>query len=185
MATDLITAAFDILANAMYRSEPSQTMFCLKSFLVNKIPILISQISASIFPMTPELCITQALSHVDPNAFPAFSQGFDDMMGNNNSLADVRQDFLNSCALHGLITTVTVERLLGEAPMQGPPETKYDKRTLLEQCKNNFDKISGYIDELDNLDGNAGAIVGTIAEVCTPDAAPRLAKLYSVYPTPL
>jgi mediator of RNA polymerase II transcription subunit 5 len=185
MATDLITAAFDILANAMYRSEPSQTMFCLKSFLVNKIPILISQISASIFPMTPEICITQALSHVDPNAFPAFSQGFDDMMGNNNSLADVRQDFLNACALHGLITTVTVERLLGEAPMQGPPETKYNKQTLLEQCKNNFDKISGYIDELDNLDGNAGAIVGAIAEVCIPDAASRLAKLCAVHPAPL
>jgi mediator of RNA polymerase II transcription subunit 5 len=185
MATDLITAAFDILANAMYRSEPSQTMFCLKSFLVNKIPILISQISASIFPMTPEICITQALSHVDPNAFPAFSQGFDDMMGNNNSLADVRQDFLNACALHGLITTVTVERLLGEAPMQGPPETKYNKQTLLEQCKNNFDKISGYIDELDNLDGNAGAIVGAIAEVCVSDAAPYLAKLCTVHPASL
>jgi mediator of RNA polymerase II transcription subunit 5 len=165
MATDLITAAFDILANAMYRSEPSPTMFCLKSFLINKIPVLISQIIPSIFPMTAELCITQALGHVDPNAFPAFSQGFDDMMGNNNLLADVRQDFLNACALHGLITTGTVERLLGEAPMQGPPETRYDRKTLLDQCKNNFDKISMYIDELDSLDGNAGAIVGAIVEV--------------------
>jgi len=168
MATDLITAAFDILANAMYRSEPSQTLFCLKSFLVNKIPVLLSQISPSIFPMTPEISITQALSRVDPNAFPAFSQGFDEMLGNNNSLADVRQDFLNACALHGLIQTATVERLLGETPMQGPPDTKYEKRTLLEQCKNNFDKISMYIDELENLDGNAGAIVGAIAEVRTP-----------------
>lgn len=118
--------------------------------------------------MTPEISITQALSRVDPNAFPAFSQGFDEMLGNNNSLADVRQDFLNACALHGLIQTATVERLLGETPMQGPPDTKYEKRTLLEQCKNNFDKISMYIDELENLDGNAGAIVGAIAEVRTP-----------------
>jgi mediator of RNA polymerase II transcription subunit 5 len=165
MAADLITAAFDILANAMYRSEPSPTMFCLKSFLVNKVPVLLLQMVPSIFPMTAEMCITQALSHVDPNAFPAFSQGFDDMMGNNSSLADTRQDFLNACALHGLITTVTVERMLGEAPMQGPPETRYDKKTLLDQCKNNFDKISLYVDELDNLDGNAGAIVGAIVEV--------------------
>lgn len=165
MATDLITAAFDLLANAMYRSEPAQTMFYLKSFLVNKVPILISQISASIFPMTPELCITQALSHVDPNAFPAFSQGFDDMLGNNNSLSDVRQDFLNACTLHGLIPAGTVERLLGETPMQGPPETKYDRKQLLDQCKNNFDKVSMFIDELENLDGNAGAIVGAVADV--------------------
>jgi mediator of RNA polymerase II transcription subunit 5 len=183
MAADLITAAFDILANAMYRSEPSNTMFCLKSFLINKIPILLTQISPSIFPMTPEICITQALSHVDPNAFPAFSQGFDDMMGNNNSLADVRQDFLNACALHGLITTATVERLLGETPMQGPPETRYDKKTLLEQCKNNFDKISIYIDELDNLDGNAGAIASAIADVCSPCVENSLANSCSSYRT--
>ncbi|KAF2027859.1 mediator of RNA polymeras-like protein II transcription subunit 5 [Setomelanomma holmii] len=164
MATDLITASFDVLANAMYRSEPSSTIFCLKSVLVNKIPILLTQLSPSIFPMTPEICITQALGHIDPNAFPAFSQGFDEMMGNNNSLADVRQDFLNACALHNLLTTATVERLLGETPMQGPPENKYDKKALLDQCKNNFDKISMYIDELDNLDGNAGAIVGALVE---------------------
>jgi mediator of RNA polymerase II transcription subunit 5 len=165
--TDLITAAFDVLANAMYRSEPSQTMFGFKSFLINKVPVLLSQISAAVFPISVELCITQVISHLDPNAFPAFSQGFDELLGNSNSLADVRQDFLNACALHGLIQTATVERLLGEAPVQGPPETKYDKKTLLEQCKNNFEKVSVYIDELDNLDGNAGAIVGTIAEVCT------------------
>ncbi|KAH9881692.1 mediator complex subunit [Plenodomus lingam] len=164
MATDLITASFDILANAMYRSEPASNMFCLKSFLVNKIPILLSQLSASIFPMTLEMCITQALSHVDPNAFPAFSQGFDDMMGNNTSLSDVRQDFLNACALHSLIPSAAVERLLGETPMQGPPETRYDKKTLLDQCKSNFDKVNTYIDELDNLDGNAGAIVGAVTE---------------------
>ncbi|KAI8934400.1 mediator complex subunit [Plenodomus lindquistii] len=164
IATDLITASFDILANAMYRSEPASSMFCLKSFLVNKVPILLSQLSTSIFPMTLEMCITQALSHVDPNAFPAFSQGFDDMMGNNSSLSDVRQDFLNACALHGLLPTAAVERLLGETPMQGPPETKYDKRQLLDQCKSNFEKVGTYIDELDNLDGNAGAIVGAVTE---------------------
>jgi mediator of RNA polymerase II transcription subunit 5 len=165
MATDLITAAFDILANALYRSEPTQNMFYLKSFLINKVPILLLQLSGSIFPMTLEICITQALSHVDSNAFPAFSQGFDDIMGNNNSLADVRQDFLNACVLHGLIPSATVERLLGEAPMQGPPETKYERKELLNQCKNNFDKVSTYIDELENLDGNAGAITGAVTDV--------------------
>lgn len=167
MATDLITAAFDILANGMYRSEPSATMFCLKSFLINKVPILLSQLSGSIYPMTPEICITQALSHVDPNAFPAFSQGFDDILGGNNSLSDVRQDFLNACALHGHIAANTVERLLGEPPIQGPPAVRYDKKTLLNQCKNNFDKVNALVDEMENLDGNAGAIVGAITEVHT------------------
>lgn len=140
-------------------------MFCLKSFLVNKVPLLLTQLSPSMFPMTPELCITQALTMVDPNAFPAFSQGFDDMMGSNNSLSDVRQDFLNACALHGLIPANTIERLLGETPMQGPPETKYVKKDLLSQCKDNFEKINMFIEELENLDGNAGQIVGAVTEV--------------------
>lgn len=165
MATDLITAGFDILANAMYRSESSQTMFCLKSFLVNKVPILLTQLTSPIYAMNPEVCITQALSRVDPNAFPAFSQGFDDIMGSNNSLSDVRQDFLNACALHSLIPANTVERLLGETPMQGPPETKYLKQDLVSQCKDNFEKVNMFIDELENLDGNAGAIVSALTEV--------------------
>lgn len=165
MGTDLVTAAFDILANAMYRSESASTMFCLKSFLINKVPILLSQISGSIFPMAPEMSITQALSHLDPNAFPAFSQGFDDIMGGNNSLSDVRQDFLNACALHGHITTTTVERLLGEQPIQGPPALRYEKKALLNQCKSNFDRVNTYIDEMENLDGNAGAIAGAVTEV--------------------
>ena len=165
MATDLITASFDILANGMYRNDSSQTMFCLKSFLVNKVPLLLTQISTSIYIINTELSITTALSHIDSNAFPSFSQGFDDIMGNNNTLADVRQDFLNACALHGLIPANIIERLLGETPMQGPPETKFTRKDLFIQCKDNFDKVNLYIDELDNLDGNAGAIVGAITDV--------------------
>lgn len=164
MATDLIAAAFDVLANAMYRSEPSQIMFSLKSFLVNKVPLLLTQLTSSIYPMTSEICITTALSHVDPNAFPAFSQGFEDIMGGNNSLSDVRQDFLNACLLHGLLPANAIERLLGETPMQGPPETKYVKKHLLSQCKDNFEKVNMFIDELENLDGNAGAIVAAVTK---------------------
>lgn len=165
MATDLVTAAFDILANAMYRDEPASTIFCLKSFLINKVPVLLTQLSGSIFPLTPEMSITHALNQIDPGAFPAFSQSFDDIMGGNNALSDVRQSFLNACALHGCIATGTVERLLGEQPTQRPPASKYAKKTLLDQCKSNFDKVNVYIDEMDSLDGNAGAIVGAITEV--------------------
>jgi mediator of RNA polymerase II transcription subunit 5 len=164
MAADLITAAFDILANGMYRSEPSPTMFSLRSFLVNKVPLLVAQLTAPIYAMNAEMCITQALGHVDTHAFPAFSQGFDDM-GNNSSLADVRQDFLSACVLHGLIPSNAIERLLGEPPLQGPPETKYTKQDLVIQCKDQFEKVNTYIDELENIDGNAGAIVAAITEV--------------------
>lgn len=165
MATDLVTASFDILANAMYRSEPTQTMTALKSFLINKIPMLLTQLATPLYDTNPELCITQALGRIDPNAFPAFSQGFDDMLGSNSSLADVRQDFLNACALHGLIPANTVERLLGEAPMQGPPSARYNKQDLLKQFKDNFDKVTLYVEELENLEGNAGAVVLAVTDV--------------------
>jgi mediator of RNA polymerase II transcription subunit 5 len=165
VAVDLVAAGFDILSNAMYRGESSQTMFCLKSFLVNKVPLLLLQLSASIYPLTPEYCITQALSHVDRNAFTSFSQGFDDIMGGNNSLSDVRQDFLNACALHNLIPVNVIEGILGETPIQGPPETKYVKGDLLKQCKENFERVTLLIDELDNLNGNGGAIVAALTEV--------------------
>jgi hypothetical protein len=167
MATDLVTAAFDILANAMCRSEPNQTLLSLKSFLVNKVPLLLAQ-TATIYPVNSEMCIAQALSHIDPNAVPAFSQGFDELIGSNNSLAEVRQDFLNACALHGVIPANTIERLLGEPPMQAPPETKYVKQDLVSQCKDNLEKVALFIDELENMDGNAGAIVAALTEVQCP-----------------
>jgi mediator of RNA polymerase II transcription subunit 5 len=149
----------------MYRSESQQTMFCLKSFLVNKIPTLLTQLQGSIYPLTSEFCITQALTHVDPNAFPAFSQGFD-MTGNSNVLSEVRQDFLNACALHELIPINSIERLLGETPVQSPPEVRYTKDGLVKQCENNFEKMTMLLDELENVDGNGGGIVGAVTEVC-------------------
>lgn len=173
MATDVVTASFDILANATYRNESTQVMTSLKSFLVNKIPLLLTQLTAPLYAMNSELCITQAFSRIDPNVFPPFNQGFDDMLGSSSSLADVRPDFLNACALHGLIPANTVVNLLGEAPLQGPPGTKYLKQELFNQCKDNFDKIISYIDELENLDGNAGAIVAALTDVIPPIAVVR------------
>jgi mediator of RNA polymerase II transcription subunit 5 len=87
------------------------------------------------------------------------------MLGSNSSLADVRQDFLNACALHGLIPANTVERLLGEAPMQGPPSARHNKQDLLKQFKDNFDKVTVYVEELENLEGNAGTIVLAVTDV--------------------
>lgn len=169
MVTDLITAAFDILANAMYRGETGQTMFGLKCFLVNRLPLLLTQLLRSIQPIyavSAEMCITQALTRIDPNAFPSFSQGFGDMMGNNSALADMRQDFINACALHGLIAASSIERLLGEAPLQGPPAVRYRKTDLLSQFKANFESVNTHIDELETLNGNTGAIAQAITEVC-------------------
>ena len=116
-------------------------------------------------PLTPEYCIRQALSQVDPNAFPSFSQSFE-IMGNSNMLSDVRQDFLLACALHHLIPEDIIEQLLGEPPMSGlPPGGRHVRENLVAQCSANSERVEEIANELEKVDGNAGAIVGALTEI--------------------
>lgn len=167
MIVDLITASFDVLAaNTTYRSESNETIFNFRSFLINKVPSLVAILAASIFPTTtPELCITQALNHIDRNAFPSFSQTFD-MAPVNSLLSDVRQDFLVACALHQLIPDSSIERLLGETPMSSVPVGgKYIKENLVAQCSTNFERVEELLNEIEGMDGNACVIVGAMTDV--------------------
>jgi len=150
----------------MYKGEPNDTLFAFKSFLINKVPVLLTTLSVNMFPpLTPEFCITQALLHVDSNAFPSFSQTFG--MSGNTALSDVRQEFLFACTAHGLIQEQSIERLLGEQPMATPPKggSRYVKENLIMQCSANPGKVEQLLNELENLDCNAGATVGAVVEV--------------------
>lgn len=162
---ELITSAFDVLSNAMYRNESSRTMFLFRSFLVNKLPaFLASMSSASMEPLPMELYISHALSRVDPNAFPSFSEMF--AMQGSSVLSDVRQEFLFSCAAHRLIPESSIERLLGENPMQTlPTGGPYVKDELVSQITANPERAEQLINGLEAMEGNAGAIVGAITEV--------------------
>jgi mediator of RNA polymerase II transcription subunit 5 len=82
-------------------------------------------------------------------------------------LSDVRQQFLFSCVLHSLLRAESVEGLLGEQPFTPVPDpaTRYVKETLVEECSSDSERIGQLIEELEKLDGNAGAISNTIAEV--------------------
>ncbi|PGH16396.1 hypothetical protein AJ79_01727 [Helicocarpus griseus UAMH5409] len=162
---DLITAAFDVLSNGMYRNESKRTMFIFRSFLVNKLPPFFAEMCASAIDNIPmELCITRALSRIDPNAFPSFSEMFS--MQGNSILSDVRQEFLFACALHRLIPEASIERLLGENPMQTlPVGGQLRKEDLVAQINNNPERAEQLINELECMEGNAGAIAAAITEV--------------------
>ena len=166
LVIDLITAAFDVLSSAMYRNESGQTMFLLRSYLVNKLPILLTMFSTSILPpFTIQWCITEALGHVDPQAFPSLSQMFGPLSG-SGMLSDVRQEFLFACALHDLIAEDSIEHLLGEPPMQTlPAGGRYSKEDLVSQCSITPERLEELVGELESLDGNAGAIAGAVVEV--------------------
>ncbi|KAL8912094.1 MAG: hypothetical protein Q9172_007560 [Xanthocarpia lactea] len=162
---DLILAAFDILANAMYRVEPQRTITTLRSFLVNKLPVFLGNYTSITFPpFSIETCISQALLRIDPTAFPSLSQMFD-LSTKSNIVSEARQEFLFSCALHHLIPEGSIEVLLGDVPMQSLPASgRYMKIDLVTQCTTNPTKIEELIGELENMDGNAGEIAGALFE---------------------
>lgn len=166
LTTELILASFDILANAMYRNEPSHTITRLRSFLVNKLPNFLSNYAVMMFPpLSIETCISQALLRIDPAAFPSFSQMFDPL-GKGGVLSEARQEFLFACALHQLIPEGSIEGLLGDVPMQSlPAGGRYARNELVAQCTSNPARIEELIGELENMEGNAGEIAGAMIEV--------------------
>jgi mediator of RNA polymerase II transcription subunit 5 len=161
----LITAAFDVLSNGMYRNESSRTMFLFRAFLVNKLPPFLADMSASFGDTVPmEVCITRAFGRIDPTTFPSFSESF--AMQGNSVLSDVRQEFLFSCALHRLIPEASIEQLLGENPMQTLPlGGQYRKHDLVSQISGNPERAEQLLNEVEAMEGNAGAIVDALTEV--------------------
>ncbi|KAJ5133975.1 hypothetical protein N7526_005340 [Penicillium atrosanguineum] len=165
LVAEIVTASFDVLSNGVYRNESSRTMFLFRSFLVNKLPAFFAAMTAaSMVPISIEMCITQALSRLDPNSFPSFSQIFS--MQGNSVLSDARQEFLFACASHRLIPESSIERLLGENPMQTlPVGGPYQKDDLVSQISSNFERADQLVGEIESMEGNAGAIVCAITEV--------------------
>lgn len=165
MITDLIAASFDALSGAQGRHEAEHVMFALRSFLINRVPTILTILLASTFQgLNVEYCITAALSHIDATAFPSFSDSF---LDTTSPLSDVRQDFIFSCTRHGHLPVSSVERLLGETPMTAAPSPaeRYVKEQLIGQCTTNPDKIEVYVAELEKIDGNAGAIALAVSDM--------------------
>ncbi len=151
----------------MFRNENAQTTVLLRSFLINKVPLLIETLSHSLFPpLSPEFCITQALGQVDTNAFPNLSSMFDESSAGNMFADSVRQDFCFACCLHGLIPEESIEGLLGEIPMQTLPAVgRYTKEDLVQQCLTDPERAERLLEELDHMDGNVGAVSQAVVEV--------------------
>jgi len=78
----------------------------------------------------------------------------------------VRQDFCFACSLHDLVAESHIETLLGDVPMQSlPAGGRYVKDELVEQFISDSGKAARMIDELENMDGNVGALSQAITEV--------------------
>ncbi|KID98260.1 Mediator of RNA polymerase II transcription subunit 5, partial [Metarhizium majus ARSEF 297] len=168
-AIELIVASFDILANAVFRNEGPKDAHLLKSFLVNKIPLLLCLLflrEPTFDTNASEFCITEALSQVDTSVFPTASLMFDESRSNNPYTESVREEFCTACALHGLVQREHVERILGELSMSYEPSLeKYSKENLIQDCLADAEKVQGLIRELEKMDGNVGAVCQALVEV--------------------
>lgn len=151
----------------MFRHEGPRDAHLLRSFLVNKVPLLLCQIFSPQFSTTSsEFCITEALNQVDTSVFPTASLMFDESRSNNPYTESVREEFCTACALHGLVLREHVERILGETSMSYEPSLeKYSKDKLVRGCLSSPETIQDLVRELDKMDGNVGAVCQALVEV--------------------
>jgi mediator of RNA polymerase II transcription subunit 5 len=117
-------------------------------------------------PLSPEFCITQALSQVDTNAFPNLSSMFDESSSGNMFADSVRQDFCFACCLQELIPEESIEGILGDITMQTLPASgRYNKEDLVQQCLTDPERAERLLEELNHMDGNVGAVSQAVVEV--------------------
>lgn len=75
-----------------------------------------------------------------------------------------REDFLQSCALHGLMTEQNVEQVVGgRPPVQS--HSKAQKVVLLQQYQAGSQQPEALVARLGDLDGNVGAYAEALVEV--------------------
>ena len=168
MIISLIVASFDVLANALRRHKTEQNTLCYKSFVANKLPLLILSLSSNLYPpMTAERCINMALARLTTYVFPPISA---DGVGVNEVLEESHTNFMQACFLHQLVSEPPAS-LRQHTSANPPRRNRYTKDLLVSQCTSNVHRIEELVNELPRLQGNAGAIslalVETIHHFCS------------------
>lgn len=173
MVTDFMTAVIDVIANAINKKEAPPTLMLLRSFLVNKVPLLLLRLSQ--FPTVLSGAITQAFLRADTGSlqdiptsrldpYSLSTNDSQDMFDGMNS--DLRSDFLFACALHGIIDESEITTMLGELPVSAMSSSgKYTVEMLQDQYNMNHDRADRLLEEIESMEGNAGAVCRTLYEV--------------------
>jgi mediator of RNA polymerase II transcription subunit 5 len=165
-ASDLILASFDLLATSVFRNEIQKEAHLLKSFLINKVPLLLSQLLPPQFSgNSTEEVVKKTLDQVDQSLFPTASAMFDQSRNSNPYTESIREEFCASCVLHGLVSRDHLEQILGEDFMSNDAREKYSKEKLVGDCLADPERIRSLVGEIDKMDGNVGAVCQAIVEV--------------------
>ncbi|KEQ64511.1 mediator complex, subunit Med5, partial [Aureobasidium melanogenum CBS 110374] len=163
LVSDLIVASFDVLANALQQLQPPNQLLCYRSFIANKLPLLITTLSASFPPMTSQVHIQMALRRVDVHPFPPLSS--DNDTANNEILKKSRLEFVQACILFQLGNEQAFHSVIGESPAPiAPRVVRYNRQSLAQQCSANIHRVEELARELEGMNGNAGAISGALVD---------------------
>ncbi|KLU88418.1 hypothetical protein MAPG_07403, partial [Magnaporthiopsis poae ATCC 64411] len=171
MAIDLILASFDMIAHAATYRTPQRAAHVLRSYLTNKVPLLLVHLAASappLYPFNAAACVEHAVRQVGSATFPNMSEYLVTSSSRNaNTLTEgTREDFLFACCLHGLLPEARIELILNETCINSlPPEGRLVKDNLVQECLADPEKTHQLVRNLDKCDGNVGAIAQALVEV--------------------
>ncbi|KIW96538.1 uncharacterized protein Z519_01929 [Cladophialophora bantiana CBS 173.52] len=154
MFSDIFTSSFSILK--AQNTIPARTL-CLQQsqiFIQNKLPALLSMISASSFnSFSTEQAITEAWHQVVP-------------LLSTQDLLLTGARFLHVCSLHHLIPAQVAAQLVGsEDLLKGLSKGLYAKDDLVAQVNMNHIRGPKLVEELTRNDGSAGFISQAVVEI--------------------
>jgi hypothetical protein len=152
---DLFVASFRILKTQ--QADP-KSQLCYQQcqvFVQNKLPVLLSMISASSFnSFSTEQNITEAWNQVMP-------------LLTTQELLTTGLHCLHTCSLHHLITHQVSSQLIGSEELSSTmSKGLYTKGDLIIQVTSNHSRGPKLVEELVRSDGSAGFISQAIVEVC-------------------
>lgn len=182
---DLLIASFDLVMLAANRGDTPDQMFLIRSFLINRVPQLILQISSTLYSFgNTSYSVLEAVHRIDPNV--RLQDGFDagfSLQGPHTLQAEVMPDFLSSCLLYNVIDREQASQVMdGNAYQKALTRVKLDKETLIQEAQNKPEMLEDLIRGLDLMDGNVGPRAEAVAEASSGYPIGRLAVHANVDP---
>jgi mediator of RNA polymerase II transcription subunit 5 len=152
--------------------ESAAFVFILRSFLSNKVPLLLSGPWLTIPPLEVNDWLQYALSRVDSGSLSNISASRADPLAKSGRGADlfalpvdVRQEFLFACSLHNIFEESAIQAILGDLPSQAGASQKLHEQDLIHMFQQDPDKIERHMEEIGTMDGNSGAVVKAVVQV--------------------
>jgi hypothetical protein len=154
MFSDIFITSFTLLKCQSSTPTRSLCMQQCQVFIQNKLPALLSMISATSFnSFSTEQTITDAWHQIMP-------------LLSEHDLLSVGAHFLHVCSLVHLLPGQMVSQLVGnETLLKGLSKGLYNKDGLIEQVNSNHARGPKLVEELIRGDGSAGFISQAIVEV--------------------